>query len=290
MENSSFNNNNFGIFCDDSNAWNATNCQSSTCVAGIELRSCTCWTMKNCDFSNNSSSSSNAGMFLLGTTLAVSGAHIFEDCTFCNNSSTAGSCQGVNASLTSSCIFKNCSATGNAAIGAATGFLLSGSGYVLENCSANGNVSINSLTRGFSSTGTAHYLIDCTASGNRAGTTGVSNGIFLSGIGHIAANCTMNGNVSPTNIGSGVFVNSGSSSCLLKNCTSIANIGNVGSNSRGFFDNNSAGDNLWIGNIAFGQATNYTSAIIPFISVAATGPYPLAGFFDNRDLTNISFD
>jgi hypothetical protein len=227
-------------------------------------------------------------MFLLGTTLAVSGAHIFEDCTFCNNSSTAGGCQGVNASLTSSCIFRNCSADGTSGVSATTGFLLSGSGYVMENCTASGNMSTENLARGFSSTGTAHYLINCTASGNLAGTAGVSNGIFLSGIGHIAVNCITSGNFSPTNIAAGIF-NSGTSGCLIKNCTSVGNSGNSDGNSRGFVGS-SAGADLWIGNIAFGQATNYFSTVIPYLTVAATGPYPLAGFFDNRDLTNISFD
>jgi hypothetical protein len=298
IDHSSFNNNSIGIYATDCNLWNFNNCQASYNTVstsqglGILASLCNCWTLKGSSFNGNGGSSGSAGAEFTIENNGSSGAHIFEDCMFCGNFSTAGESEGLNLVSTSSATIRNCSFNGNFSVtGTAVGFSVTGSAIIIENCYANGNYTLGTgavAGQGFSSTGTAHIYKNCTASNNFTAGTETGLGIMLQGARHIVQDCTTGANASEGGIAVGIF-SSSTSRCLIQNCTSIGNSGNSSANSRGF-QGNTAGSDLWVGNIAFGQGTNYFSTVIPYLTIAATGPYPVGPTFDERDLANLSFE
>jgi hypothetical protein len=295
---SRFINNSIGIHATDCSLWMLENCQASFNTVssgqglGVLASNCTCWTLKSSDFNGNSGSSSSAGAEFNTQNNGSSGAHTIEHCMFCANFSSGGDSEGLNLVNTSSATIKNCSFNGNFSVtGTVVGLSVTGSGISIENCYANGNFALGTgavAAQGFSSTGTAHIYKNCMASNNFTAGTETGLGIMLQGQRHIVQNCTTGANLSEGGIAIGIF-SSSTSGCLIKNCTTTANSGNSSANSRGF-QGNTAGSDLWIGNVAFGQGTNYFSTVIPYLTIAATGPYPVGPTFDERNLANLSFE
>jgi hypothetical protein len=290
LENTQLNRSGSGIVAIDCNAWKLSNVQSSlhtlsSSSRSIDAYSCNCWTIQNSEFrANQSTSASDAVRFsdLLGP--KISGAHILENCMICDNQSN-NTQNGLSLVETHSCVIKNCSFNGNEGAALASGVIITGSQNHLENCSVNGNIGATGCNAVWLvSSSTACHLKNCYVLNNQSPRS--CTGIRLDGGSHIAEQCITAANISLAGtgalLGRGLLIFTGSST-LVKNCIAEANTNN------GFEFNGTAGSNLFIGNTSFGHgASNYVGSI-PFLTVAATGPYPLAGSFDNRSLANLSF-
>jgi hypothetical protein len=288
LDNTQLNQSRRGISAIDCNLWNLDNVQSSlhfisSVNRSIDAFSCNCWTIRNSEFNGNQSTSiSDAVRFSILVGPGVSGGHIIENCMFCDNQSN-NTLNVLSLDATHSCVIKNCSFDGNRAGTVLGGLVTTGSQHHIEGCSVSGNIGPNGLN-GFllGTSSRSCRLKNCYANRNVSNRT--CNAFRPDGQSHIVENCVALNNVSllgGTLVGRGFILNSGSGT-LVKNCIA------AGNSERGF--DVGAGTYLFIGNTSFGHgASNYLGGI-PFLTVATTGPYPLAGSFDNRNLANLSFN
>ena len=304
IRNSNFNNNGGrSILATNCNSWILDGCQASanssaTEGIGLFVIGGLCWVIKNSDFSGNTGGTGAGRGAVFQAGISGTGGHVIENNTFCFNGSGSGSSVGIDLQISNSCVFRNCIANGNFATSSiAEGYSITGSGIILEGCIGNGNIASGSVmdVYGIIISGTGCTIRNSQFSGNAstAGTSGAAVGILLSSSsrGFFIDNCVCAGNVTLGSggpaVGFGILLITTAGSNVIKDCTVINN------STRGF-DNaaNAAGANLFIGNKSFGHgvagASNYVGAI-PFLSIAAAGPYPLAGSFDNRRLANLSF-
>lgn len=296
VNNSYYNKNVIGLLCLDCNSWQLNSVQSafnvnSGAAKSIDAQSCNCWSINSGDFGGNSSTAASAAVtFNTSSGTLVSGGHRIENSIFCNSLTVGGSQTGLELSNTHSCVVRNCLFAGNSSSNSdVTGLMATGSGHVVENCEAEGNYLSAGASNcfGFNVTGTAYVFLQCVSNNNSTQGSGVAEGFRINGIGNSLFGCTASANFSASGTGRGFLLASTTAlRCLIKNCVALGNA------HQGFNEMAAAGSNLYIGNSSFGHGAagvnNYVGAI-PFLSVAATGPYPLAGFFDNRSLANLSF-
>lgn len=295
ITNSSFNYSTMGMLCTDCNGWDLFKSQASFNVStgqavGLNMRSCNNWTLKWSHFSgNNSPTNPTSVIFSIIAGPGMSGGHTIENCEFNNNLCTgATNLDALNFSSTHSSIIRNCTFNGNGSVsGSTNGMIITGSAIIIEDCTANGNFG-PTTARGCILSGTGHVVRNCTFSENFSSAAGAQGIITNNCVGVSIENCVALGNMGAGGAGIGIFTQNTVKS-MVKNCTAIGNAGNSGANSRGFQGGTNAGDVLFIGNVAFGQATNYFSTQIPFLTIPATGPYPVGPTFDERGLANLSF-
>jgi hypothetical protein len=277
-----FNNNGSrGISSIDGNDWEVINCQASKQQVSDELGNFgllvlggSFWKVKNSDFSFNTITQTVNTIFpsvggaqfqqlidLDGNTLVNSSAHIIDNCTFNNNSTTIAGTFGRGLAMvgTDSC--------------------------VIRNCIANGNTSIDSFQAGILDQGSiSNFYEHCVAAGNAVTTVslfGTFGFVTAASRGAYFGNCRAINNLEPTaGFGAGFFIDGASSNCLVQNCSAITN------DPEGFV--NSSLTSVFIGNLAFANPFNYVAfAPLGFITVV-NGVQPPAGSFDERQIDNIS--
>lgn len=282
ITNSTFNSNGSrGITGLDCSLWELTNCQASNQQTtdelgnfGLVLQGGFSWHITNSDFSLNRISTNPGFVFPtvggaqfqplfspdLATRLQECGAHVIENCTFCDNTTLVSGVRGVGLALvfTGSCVVRNCIACGNFSLDVLeAGFLDAGVGNLYSGCLAVGNFAAAATmfgTFGFNATGS---------------------------LGACFINCIAQLNVDPGAFGGGFSVDGTSSRCLVQNCKALTN------SPLGFV--NASPTSVFTGNFAFGNLINYLSAGGPlgFITVI-NGTQPSTAAFDEREIDNIS--